>query len=132
MDHPIITKIVEQGVDSVNVTMISADLRKKLLTEAGNILMHKNKYKEAARAYFVGNNTELLQEQGKWFLEQKKPGIAAYFLLYIESEQVLKDLAQECIQTNNLEAAHAVYEKLGDKTMIEFLNQNFEFLQKKE
>jgi methylmalonyl-CoA mutase cobalamin-binding subunit len=132
MDHPIITKIVEQGVQSVNVSMISADLRKKLLTEAGNILMHKGKHKEAAEAYYVGGNIELLQEQGKWFLEQRKPGVAAYFLLHIEKQEFLHDLAQQCVETHNLESARAVYEKLGDKVMVEFLEQNFEELQKKE
>ncbi|HIH23682.1 TPA: hypothetical protein HA251_01470 [Candidatus Woesearchaeota archaeon] len=123
--HPIVEKIVNEGVGSVNLASISKDLRKALFTEAGNILMHKEHHAEAAKAYAAAENHDMLNEYGRWFLQQRKPGIAAYFLLHIEKEDVLENLAQECIAAHHLDAAKAVYQKLGDSIMIEFLDANF-------
>jgi len=80
---------------------------------------------EAAQAFAIAGNHDLLNEYGRWFMQQKKPGIAAFFLLHIEKEDLLEDLAQECIATNHIEAAKAIYEKLGNTTMLEFLKENF-------
>jgi hypothetical protein len=123
--HPIVEKIVNEGVSAVHVESLSKELKRQLLTEAGNILLHRNKYAEAAKAYALCENHDLLNDYGRWFLEQRKPGIAAYFLLYIEKEDLLEELAQECVASHDIDAAKAVYEKLGDQTMITFLNENF-------
>jgi hypothetical protein len=125
MTHPLIQKIVEQGVSSVNVSMLSPDAKKKIMTEAGNTLMHLNRYQEAAQAYAVGENNDLLKEQGHWFLKQNRFAMAAFFLLHVEKEETLENLAQQCITAGELEAAKAVYRKLGNTIMLQFLEENF-------
>jgi len=125
MAHPLIDKIVNEGVQSINVSMLSPALRKALMTEAGNVLMHKGRFQEAAHAFSLGENKEMLREQGKWFLEQKRYGLAAYFLLHVEDEGVLQELAKDCIAANEYASAKAIYESLGDQTMLAFLRENF-------
>jgi hypothetical protein len=125
MGHPIIDKIVKDGVQSVNVSMLSPELRFKLMTEAGNVLMHMARYPEAAKAFATADNREQLREHGKWFLEQQKVGLAAYFLLHVEREEQLEELAQRCIAANEIAPAEAIYAHLNDKVMLSFLRENF-------
>ena len=126
MAHPLVDKIVKEGVDSVNVSMLSKDLKKALLTEAGNVLMHEGRYAQAAKAFAVGENHDMLREEARWFMQQQRPAIAAWFLLYVEEKQeVLQELAQTCIAVGDFAAAKAIYEKLGDETMLLFLKENF-------
>jgi hypothetical protein len=124
MGHPIIDKIVKEGVQSVNVMMLSPDLRHKLMTEAGNTLMRQNRVSEAAHAFALAENKEALREYGRWFLKQQKVGLAAYFLLHVEDEEVLRELAQKCIASNDIDAAKAIYESLKDATMLSFIREN--------
>jgi hypothetical protein len=122
--HPIIDKIVKEGVQSVNISMLSKDLRYKLMTEAGQTLMHQNRFSEAAHAFALAENKEMLKEQGRWFLKQQKVGLAAHFLIHIEDEETLRDLAQRCIASNEVAAARAIYQALGDETMLAFIREN--------
>ena len=126
MPHPLVEKIVKDGVDAVNVSMVSPALRLKLMTDAANTLMHDGRYAEAAKAYHIGENHDMLREQARWFTEQKRPAIAAWFLLYVEDRpEKLDELAQECIRLGEFGAAKAIYEKLGNTTMLDFLKENF-------
>jgi hypothetical protein len=123
--HPIIEKIIKDGPQSVNLSALSKDLRMKLMTDAGKTLMHQNRYKEAGQAFAIGENTEMLKEQGRWFLQQNNFGLAAYFLLHVERDEgKLEELAQQCITSNNYDAAKAIYEKLGNQAMLLFLQEN--------
>jgi hypothetical protein len=125
MTHPLVEKIVNEGIQSVNVSMLSPQLRKTLLTEAGTVLMHKGRYEEAAHAFALGDNKEMLREQGHWFLEQNRYGLAAYFLLHVEREERLQELAKDCIAAGEINPAKAIYESLHDDTMLHFLRENF-------
>ena len=124
MSHPIIDKIVQQGVQAVNVSMLSPDLRKRLMTEAGHTLMRQGRFKEAAHAFSLGDNKEELREQGKWFLKQHKLGLAAYFLIHTEEEDALRQLAEACIAANEIDAAKEIYSSIGDETMLSFIREN--------
>jgi hypothetical protein len=125
MGHPLVDKILKEGLQSVNVSMLSKELRLRLMTDAGNALMHANRYREAADAYALAENNELLREQGQWFLQQQKLALAAYFLRHVENGERLEELGQRCIGANEIEAAKAVYETMGNETMLNFLKENF-------
>lgn len=124
MTHPITEKIVNEGVQAVNVSMLSPDLRKRLMTEAGQTLMRQSRFKEAAHAFALGENKEELREQGRWFLKQQKIGLAAYFLIHVEDHEMLEQLAQRCIAANETDAAKEIYSALGDDTMLAFIREN--------
>jgi hypothetical protein len=124
MGHPLIDKIVDEGVQSVNVSMLSPQLRLTLMSEAGSKLMHLGRYQEAGHAFSLANNKEALKEHGHWFLQQQRLAHAAYFLLHVEREEFLEDLAQKCIAANEIEAAKAIYNALGDQVMLHFIREN--------
>ena len=49
MDHPIVEKIIKDGIDSVNLSMLGPQAKKKILTEVGEKLYKQGKFKEAVR-----------------------------------------------------------------------------------
>jgi hypothetical protein len=125
MPHPLVLKIVEHGLHSVKVDMLSPELRTRLLTEAGAVLLHENRPIEAAKAFALAENHDQLHEQGRWFLEQHKPEIAAHFLLHVAREGDLRRIAEECMNHGHHRTAQMLYEKLGDSPMAEFIKANF-------
>jgi hypothetical protein len=125
MGHPIVDKVVREGLQSINVSMLSPEVRLKLMTEAGNTLMRMSRFKEAAHAFALAENKEALREHGNWFLKQNKYGLAAHFLLHVEREDRMQRLAQDCIAAGEVEAAKDIYESLGDQVMVHFLRENF-------
>lgn len=125
MSHPLVEKILQDGLSSINVSMLSPEAKKKLLTEAATTLMARNRFAEAAQALHIGNNQDQLRETGEWLLSQHRYAVAAQFLRFTGESDRLHRLAQDCISSGDISAAKAIYESLGDTTMIEFLNANF-------
>ncbi|MBR9700644.1 hypothetical protein GOV11_02160 [Candidatus Woesearchaeota archaeon] len=125
MGHPLIDKIINDGIDSVNVDMLSDQLRFDLMSEAGKKLLHMGRLRESADAFAIGGNQEQLMEQGRWFLDQRRYGPAALFLRHAAHPDMLMELAQKCLAAGHVEEAAAVYESLGDETMAQFIKSNF-------
>lgn len=125
MGHPLIDKIVDEGLSSIDVSMLSADLRNALLSEAGTRLMHGNRIGEAAEAFAMAGNHEQLKEQGEWFLQQRRYGVAALFLRHVAGEEMLDGLAVKCLENGEIGPARKIYESLGDSQMVAFLERNF-------
>lgn len=125
MAHPLIDKILNDGVRSVNVSMLSPELRKRLMTDAATALLSRNRIADAADALAIGGNLERLREIGEWYLLQRRYPAAALFLRHVEEPERLARLAQDCLAAGDVSAARAIYESLGDETMLEFLKQNF-------
>lgn len=125
MTHPIINKIVNEGVDSVQLSALPKEVRSKLFTEAGNTLLHKRKLEEAAKCFALAENRDALLEHGRWYMKQQLLGAAAMFLLHVEDEEKLEELAKACIASNDIAAAKAIYSKLGNEVMLHFINKNF-------
>ena len=125
MGHPLIDKIVDEGVDSINVSMLSPELRNALLTEAGTKLIHMNRIQEAADAFAMAGNQEKLWDHGRWFMEQQRYGTAALFLRHVARHDILEDLAVKCLERNDTRGAKAIYEVLQNDQMIKFIEENF-------
>jgi hypothetical protein len=125
MGHPLVDKILKDGVESVNVRMLSLDVRKKLLGEAAATLMRQGKFSQAAQALALAEHKEALKEHGKWLLSQNRYGDAAYFLIHSEKEEDLRQLASDCISANDIDAARTIYSSLQDEIMLAFLRENF-------
>jgi hypothetical protein len=126
MDHPLVEKIWREGVDSVNVSMLSAPLKLRLLTEAGDRLMHADRSAEAAHAYALAGNTQKLREVGLWLLEAKRYAAAALFLRRApRDKEELEDLAERCAGIGEVAIAKELYRDLGNAEMVAFLEKNF-------
>lgn len=125
MAHPIVQKILREGLDAVNTSMLSDSLRLTLLTEAADRLMHANRLEEAARAYETARNIEKLRETAEWLRQQHRLADAALFLEHIGSQEELAKLGEQCIAAGEIRAAKRLYAKADDSVMVEFLEKNF-------
>jgi hypothetical protein len=123
--HPLIQKILDEGVDAISVDMLSDNLKKTLLTEAGKRLLNHNRPEEAAKAFAKGNSVQELKEQGIEFMKQRKFGVAAHFLKHVLPHNEVEDLALQCLEQKDYTAAKSVYETLENKQMCEFIEKNF-------
>lgn len=124
--HPIIGKIINEGIFSVHTDALEPELRKKLMQQAGTILLHKGRNDESAYAFHLAQDNESLNEYCRWFLEQHKPQIAAYFAQYIPKDELIERVADECLATSHLSSAKILYEKLHNDRMLAFITQNLE------
>ncbi len=125
MVHPLVTKILSEGLDKIDVSMLSAELRNRLLSEAGTRLLAINKVKESSDAYALAGNAELLREQGDWFKAQQKYAQAALFLRHVAEREELEELAAECLRRGHTSAAKEIFLKLNDSVMVSFIDANF-------
>jgi len=122
---PLVQKIVREGVSSLKVGMLPEQTRKKLLTTAGDKLLHMGKLREAADTYALGGNVEKLRDSAAWLLEQRRHADAATFLVHVGSPEELARLAEECIAAGQVRTARMLYEELGEEQMLRFLDENF-------
>lgn len=125
MTHPLVEKIMRDGLASINVSMLSKPVRSELLLLASRSLMNANRVREAADALALGECKDELRGQGEWLRSQGRLGAAALFLRHVETPQALGKLAQDCLGIGEVESARAIYEILGDEQMLSFLKENF-------
>jgi hypothetical protein len=125
MAHPIVEKILREGVASIKTDGLSPALKRQLFSEAGAAFMHANRPSDAASAFNVAGNTDALREHGDWLRSQQRIADAVHFLVHVETDQKLSELAQTCVGIGDIAAARMIYTKLGDTTMLTFLDENF-------
>lgn len=125
MAHPIVEKILRDGLASVKLNMLSLEAREPLMRQAGRALFNEGRIAEAADAYALGGVVDELRGHGMWLREQGRLAEAVLFLRHVERESVMRALAEECVRISEFASARAVYETLGDTQMLEFLDENF-------
>lgn len=125
MAHPLIEKILRDGVSSVNVSMLSPELRERLLSDAGERLLHMGRLPEAAHTFELAGNTDQLRNTAAWLLEQRRFREAALFLKPIGRSEELEELADRCVKLGDFSLARELYEEVGNEPMVTFLAQNF-------
>ncbi len=122
--HPILRKILSFGVDSVKLDKLPIEQKKALLKHAGTVFLHRCDYEESAKAFAAAKDTDSLNQNVRWFLEEHKPHIAALFAVHLTKNDLLEKIATECIETGHLDQAILVYQKLHDDTMVRFIYEN--------
>lgn len=122
-------KILTEGLASVKVDMLPPEVKRKLMKEAGDKLLHAGKLDLAAGAYALGNCTEELRGAGQWFVEQFRLSDAAMFLVHVGKPDELEDLAHACVAAGEIEVAKRIYTLLGQTQMVQFLDENFKSVQ---
>ena len=125
MEHPIVEKIMREGINSVNLSMLDEFTRKKILSDVGEKLYKQSKFKEAIDVLGKANDNEKLIKLGDIFLAEKKIELAALCFLPTRDKQRLNDVAVLCIQSQNYRLAAKVYEAAENRQMANFIQQNF-------
>ena len=125
MEHPIVEKILKEGINSVNLSMLEENARKKILSDVAEKLYKQNKFIEAIEIMAKANDIEKLIKIGDLFLAENKAELAALCFIPTKDKQRLNNAAVLCIQTKNYKLAAKAYEAADNKQMSSFIMQNF-------
>ena len=125
MEHPIVEKILKEGVNSVNLSMLDESARKKILSDAGEKLYRQSRFMEAIEIMVKAGDTEKLVKLGDLFLDEKKTELATLCYIPAKDRQRLNNAAVLCIQSKNYRLAAKAYEAADNQQMASFIKQNF-------
>ncbi|MBI2541174.1 hypothetical protein HYV80_00495 [Candidatus Woesearchaeota archaeon] len=125
MEHPIVEKILKEGISSVNLSMLDEPSRKKILSDVGEKLFKQGKFTEAIGIMAKANDTEKLLKLGDEYLAEGKPEFAALCFIPTKDKPRLNNAAVLCIQSKNYRLAAEAYEAADNMQMASFIMQNF-------
>ncbi len=120
----LINQIVKKGLDSVDFSMLNPELKKFLLTGAGELLIKEGRIEEGIRAMAIADNKEKLNEYGKYFFEQNKIAYAALAFLPSGNKEMANKVAYLCLDQGFNSLAFELFKTAGNIVMMEFLNRN--------
>ena len=125
MEHPIVEKILKEGINSVNLSMLDEGARKMILGYAAEKLYKQSKFVEAIDIMAKANDIEKLKKLGDLFLSESKTELATLCFIPAKDKERLNNVAVLCIQLKNYKLAAKAYEAADNKQMASFLQQNF-------
>ena len=125
MEHPIVEKILKDGINSVNLSMLDESARKKILSDVGEKLYKQNKFVEAIEIMEKAKDIEKLTKLGDLFLSESKAELATLCFIPTKDKQKLNNAAVLCIQAKNYKLAAKAYEAADNRQMAFFIQQNF-------
>ena len=129
MDHPIVEKILKEGISSVNLSMLDESARKRILSDVGEKLYKESKFIEAVEILAKANDIERLTKWGDAFLAENKTELAALCFLPTKDKQRLNNVAVLCRQSKNYKMAAKAYEAADNEQMISRLERNKEVIE---
>lgn len=125
MDHPIVEKILKDGINSVNLSMLDESARKRILSDVGEKLYREGRFKEAIEIMEKAQELDKLAKLGDIFLSEGKSELATLCFIPTKDKQRLSSAAVLCIQAKNYRLASKAYEAADNKQMASFIQQNF-------
>lgn len=125
MDHPIVEKILKEGVKSVNLSMLDEKSRKKILTDVGDKLYRQGRILEAIELLTQARDMDRLLSLGDIFLSENKAELAALCFIPTKDKERLNKAAVMCIEAKNYALAARSYEAADNSQMALFIRQNF-------
>ena len=125
MEHPIIEKILKEGINSVNLSMLDESARKKILSDVAEKLYKQSKFVEAIEIMAKIHDTEKLLKLGDLFLSESRVELATLCFIPTKDKQRLNNAAVLCIQSKKYKLAAKAYEAADNKQMSSFIEQNF-------
>ena len=125
MDHPIVEKIMKEGIRSVNLSMLDETARKRILNEVAEKLYKENKFLDAVEILAKSNEKEKLVKWGDSFLSEGRTELAALCFIPTKDKQRLNNAAVLCIRSKNYRMAAEAYEAADNLQMASFIKENF-------
>ena len=125
MEHPIVEKILKEGINSVNLSMLDESARKKILSDVAEKLYKQSKFVEAIEIMAKMHDTEKLLKLGDLFLSESRVELATLCFIPTKDKQRLNNAAVLCIQSKKYKLAAKAYEAADNKQMSSFIEQNF-------
>lgn len=125
MEHPIVEKILKEGINSVNLSMLDESARKRILSDVAEKLYRQSRFVEAIEIMAKANDIEKLTKLGDLFLLESKTELATLCFIPTKDKQRLSSAAVLCIQAKNYRLAAKAYEAADNMQMASFIQQNF-------
>src|SRR3989338_606722 len=125
MEHPIVEKILKDGLSSVNLSMLDEAARKRILSDVSEKLYKQNKFIEAIDIMAKAGNLERLTKLGDLFLAESKTELATLCFIPTKDKQRLNNAAVLCIKAGSYNLAAKAYEAAESAQMASFIRQNF-------
>ena len=125
MEHPIVEKILKQGINSVNLDMLDENARKKILSDVSEKLHKQGKFAEAIEIMAKSNEVEKLTKLGDAYLSEGKSELAALCYIPTKDKQRLNNVAVLCIKAKNYRLAAKAYDAADNRQMASFIQENF-------
>ena len=125
MEHPIVQKILKDGINSVNLSMLDEKARRNILTDVGEKLYKQGRLMEAIEILSKSGDNERLQKLGELFISEGKIEAATLCFISLKDKDKLNGLAVSCIERKNYSLAAKAYEAADNQQMAHFMRQNF-------
>jgi len=124
MVSPLSEMVIAKGVENVDLSKLTPDLRAKVADEVGEVLMKRGRHEEAAKALAVVASPKL-RELSNYFLTHGLPGAAAAYALHVDDKHFVSKVAYSNLHTGNVEQAKRLFSRAGDHEMVKFIEENF-------
>lgn len=123
MQYGLLTKLLmAKGVDNVEIPQ---SIREKVCREAGTFMFKEAMYEEAAKAFAKAKLQKELIASGDWLSQQGRFPDAAYFYKFSQDTKRIEACAHACMNQGASGQAKMLFEILGNKNMLMFLQENF-------
>jgi hypothetical protein len=124
MKYASIAKVIMQkGVDNV---VLPDTIKTPVLNETGQLLFKEGHYEESGKAFAKAGNKVALQEATTWLSQQGRFKQASYFIIHSGNNVSIEDCALSCMNQGHFSIAIVLFEKTENRSMIEFIKQNFQ------
>lgn len=123
--NAIASRIIDSGVDSVDLSMLSPEKKSSLLTDVAILLFKKGRIEEAVKALVVSENKTILKVWFNDFVEERKSKYAALCAVALKDSINAEKWAGYCMEDGYYETALEVFKFLGKKDMVDFVKTNF-------
>ena len=118
------SKLIDQGIDKIDVSMLPEDYKKQILTEVAELLFNQGRLDDSARIISKSGNKEKQAEFGLKFVREGRPALAVDALMGSGNLDLIKKAGVACMNNGNKEAALKAFVSIGDKEMEEFIKEN--------
>ena len=118
-------KILKEGINSVNLSMLDEGSRKKILSDVAEKLYKQNKFVEAIEVMAIAHDNEKLLDLGDLFLRESKVELATICFIPTKDKERLNNAAVLCIQSKKYRLAAEAYRAADNMQMASFIQQNF-------
>lgn len=123
--NPLVDVIHTKGIENIDVSMLDAENKKMMLTEAGMILIRRGDCMEGVQALNLAGNTEKLVEVGNDFFEQRHFDLAVLAFEHTGKTEMLNRLGALCIEEELCGYALRAFKAAGNSAMVDFVEKNF-------
>ena len=123
--NAIASRIINYGVDNVDLSMLNPEKKSSLLTDIAILLFKKGRIEEAVKTLVVSENKIILKKWFDDFVEERKSKYAALCAVALKDNINIEKWAVICLEDGNYETALLAFNALGKKDMVDFIKANF-------